>query len=46
VAAYRDRARGRVTWVAFAIYLAAGLGLLGVIMWRVWAEVLAGLGPL
>jgi len=41
VAAYRDRARGRTTWVAFAIYLAAGLGLLGMILWKVWTEALA-----
>ena len=38
--------RGLWVGLAWALYLAAMLGLVGVILWRVWTEVLAGLGPL
>ena len=41
MAAYRDRNLGPVYVVALLIYAAAGLGLLGVILWKLWTEVLA-----
>lgn len=43
MAAYRDRTHGRIVAVAFLIYLAAGLGLVGMILWKLWTTVGVGL---
>jgi hypothetical protein len=42
VAAWHEPRRVPVHWLAFALYLAAMLGLLGIILWRLWT----GLSPL
>jgi hypothetical protein len=43
VAAYRDPHPGRIIGAAFALYLLAAAGLLGIVLWRLWTEVLHGL---
>jgi hypothetical protein len=43
MAAYRDRAHGRVTLAAFLLWLCAIGGLLGIVLWRLWTEVFHGL---
>lgn len=42
MAAYRDRHVGPQAVVALLLYLAALLVLLGIGLWRLWTEVLAG----
>lgn len=41
MAAYRDSRPTRLVGVGFALYLCAGLGLVGMILWKLWTEVLA-----
>jgi hypothetical protein len=43
MAAYRDRDIGPLCVSAFLLYLLAALGLLGIVLWRLWTEVLVGL---
>jgi hypothetical protein len=41
VAAYREREHGRLYLLPFLLYAGLALGLLGVILWRLWTAVLA-----
>lgn len=41
MAAYRDR-HGALVVSAFLLWLCALGGLLGIVLWRLWTEVLAG----
>ena len=43
MAAYRDRAHGRLVVSAFLLWLCAIGGLVGIVLWRLWTEVLAGI---
>lgn len=38
------RAQGFAFFAAFTLYCCALAGLLGIILWRLWTEVLGGLG--
>jgi len=42
MAAYRDR-HGPLCLAAFLLWAAAGAGLVGIILWRLWTEVLTGM---
>jgi hypothetical protein len=43
VAAYRDRDPAPLHAAALILYVLAFAGLLGIVLWRLWTEVLAGL---
>jgi hypothetical protein len=43
VAAWHDRHVAPQAVVALLLYLAAMLVLLGIVLWRLWTEVLAGI---
>lgn len=36
MAAYRDSEHGPVVLAAFLLWLAAGLGVVGIVLWRLW----------
>jgi hypothetical protein len=42
VAAWHDRNLGKSYTAALAIYVVAGLGFVGLVLWRLWTEVLGG----
>ena len=40
MAAYREREHGRLYLLPFLLYAGLAAGLLGVILWKLWTEVL------